>query len=307
MIHPLWSGTISFGIVTIPVHLTPAIHEHAIHFHQISKSGRGRVHHKKVVHGKDGEASAGDIVKGYEIAKNRYVTCNDDEIKHVLAQKRQELEITELVDLAGIDPRYFNHLSRLVPGTNGAKPYQLLLRALQQAKRVGLARLVRHNKEHVATVRSLDGVRALQTLHFADEIVIPSQSPQGQGQGTGTGAVRVTGQELALAGPRIESMSGVFRPGRYKDDYTQRVKRAIARKAKGKPLEIAGEEKGHDECDTEVSHDLMAALDRSLGMHKATKGATKPDRKPSHARRSRTVRKAAPAPLRSLHMTIRAS
>jgi DNA end-binding protein Ku len=256
MARPLWSGAIAFGIVTIPVQLFSAVREHDIHFHQISRTDRRRIHYRKFVEGGDEEVAADDIVKGYEVRKGHYVTFDDDELKRIAARRSKVIDIESFVHLADIDPRYYDQLYYLFPGDHGDKPYRLLHEALQRADQVGVARLVMHSKEHLVVVRAFADVLGIQTLRFADEIGDPRKI------GPVVGKVKVAAKELALASQLIDSMSGKFAPAAYKDEYLGRVKAAIARKAKGQTLAIEEDDAG-DEDDGKVL-DLMAALDRSL-------------------------------------------
>lgn len=261
MARPLWSGALSFGIVTIPVALYTAVHEHAIHFHQISKSEHRRIHYRKVVEGSDDPIPDGDIVKGYEVRTGSYVVFEDDELKRLAARKSTTIDITSFTELSDIDPRYFHQLYYLVPTGHGEKPYRLLLQALSQANRVGIAQMVMHGAEHLVAVRSLGSVLVLQTLRFADEISDPkrimTRAPKGA----------VAAKELHLATQLIESMGSPFTPSAYKDDFRARLSAAIARKAKGRTVAVE-EDVRHDEDDGRVL-DLMTALDRSLRARQA--------------------------------------
>lgn len=272
MARPLWSGAIAFGIVTIPVQLFSAVREHDVHFHQISRKDRRRIHYKKYIEGGDEEVGADEIVKGYEVRKGHYVTFDDDELKRIAARRSEVIDIDSFVHLADIDPRYYDQLYYLFPGEHGDKPYRLLHEALKLADQVGIARLVMHSKEHLIVVRAFADVLGIQTLRFADEIGDPRKI------GTVGGKAQVAPKELSLARQLIASMSGKFTPAAYKDEYLGRLKAAIARKAKGQTLAI--EEDDQEEPDDGKVLDLMAALDRSLRARSGGKAGKKAAKAP---------------------------
>lgn len=275
MPHALWSGAISFGIVTIPVQLRSAVHEHGVHFHQISKANKRRIHYRKVIEGSDEPVPDEDIIKGYEVRAGSYVVFSDAELHALAARKSSVIAIESFVALADIDPRYFETLYYLVPPESPAKPYQLLLQALTAADRVGIARFIMHGKEHLAVVRSLSTVLGLQTLHFQDELIDPARligkPPR----------AAIPARELALASQLIDQMGARFNPGTYKDTYVARVTKAIARKAKGQALAITPD--AGPEGDDGTTLDLMAALEKSVH-RRATGSAKRKDKRRTTAR-----------------------
>ncbi len=291
MPHALWSGTISFGIVTIPVQLRTAVHDHAIHFHQISKSDKRRIHYRKVTEGGIEGVSDADILKGYEVRPGSYVVFSDAELRSLAARRSSDIDIECFVTLAEIDPRYYGTLYYLLPPETPAKPYQLLLQALASADRVGIARFIMHGKEHLVMVRSLATVLGLQTLHFSDEIIDPARLIAKSARPS------IPARELALASQLIDQLSGPFTPASYKDSYNARLTKAIARKARGQAIAITPDREAEDGEGSAL--DLMAALEKSLhGRRSASHGP--------HAAKSAGASKARPAsgprspPLRAL-------
>ncbi len=256
MPHALWSGAITFGIVNIPVQLQAAVHEHAIHFHQISKADRRRIHYRKVVEGSDEPVADADIVKGYEVRPGSYVVFSDAELRALAARKSSVIDIERFVALSDIDPRYVDTLYYLTPADDAVKPSRLLHQALAEADRVGIASFIMHGKEHLVMVRSLESVLALQTLHFSDEISAPPRLVKP------SAGKALASRELALASQLITTMSGRFTPGAYVDAYRARITKAIARKAKGQALAIVPDR--GSEGDEGTTLDLMAALERSV-------------------------------------------
>jgi DNA end-binding protein Ku len=264
MPHAIWSGSLAFGMVSIPVQLHSAVHEHAIHFHQISKASRRRIHYRKVVEGSDEPVDDADIVKGYEVRSGSYVVFSDAELRALAARKSAVIDIESFVKLSDIDPRYCDALYYLAPAEAPAKPYQLLLQALAAADRVGIARFIMHGKEHLVMVRSLTSVLGLQTLHFSDEIINPSRLAQGMGRTT------LSARELTMASQLISRMSGRFTPAAYKDAYAQRISTAIAKRSRGHAIAVVPD--SGSERDEGATLDLMAALERSMPQREAGRG-----------------------------------
>lgn len=280
MERPLWSGSLAFGIVTIPVRLLAATRDHDIHFHQISRSDRKRIRYRKVAEGGTEEVPAEDIVKGYEVKPGQYVVFDDEELTKLAARKSRVIDIGSFVDLAEIDPLYFDRPYLIVPDEQGEKPYRLLTQTLERTARTGVAQMVMHGKEHIVAVRSIGHRLYLHTLRFADEIVRPAA--------VATGA-KLGDKELAMAERLIESMHEKFDPKSFVDDYRKRLQAAIARKAHGKTLAI---EEEVEEPAADASGNLLEALERSLAAHGRRAGGA-PRAKPARKTRrtSPTARK----------------
>lgn len=278
--RPVWSGTVSFGIVAIGVKMYPAVRDHDIHFHQISRTDRKRIRYLKVAEGTTDEVPAEDIVKGYRIPNGSYVTFDADELERIAARKSRVIEIEAFVDLAEIDPRHFNRPYYLLPSDDAArKPYHLLVQALAHSNRVGIAQMVMHNKEYLIALRSIAGTLCLETLHFSDEIVDPDDLRRANK------APPVGTRELKMAEQLIASLSSTFDPAAYRDTYLERLRAAIQRKAKGKTLLL--DEPQVEEEDGKVL-DLMEALRRSVGRTRGrgrTSGKPAGKSTPTHRRR----------------------
>ena len=262
--RPLWSGAIAFGIVSIPVRMFNAIREHGLHFHQISRADRRRIRYLKVAEGSAEEVPAEDIVKGYRLKDGSYVVFGDEELERIAARRSQVIDIEAFVALEDIDPRFFDQPYYLVPADEAAaKPYRLLVDTIERNQRVGVARLVWHNKEHLVAIRGIAGTLCLETLHYEDELVDPDRF-------TGTRSGRApTTREEKMADQLVASMDARFEPGHYHDEHLERLRQAIARKAKGKTLVLEEAETGDE--DGKVL-DLMEALRRSVDRSKARKG-----------------------------------
>lgn len=266
--RPLWSGAVSFGIVTIPVRLFAAVRDHALHAHQISRTDRKRIRYLKVADGTTDEVPASEIVKGYQIAGGRYVVFDDEELDRLAARKTKLIEIDAFVPLAEIDPRFFDRPYYLFPTDDAAdKPYRLLIEALERSERVGIAQMVMHGKEHLVAIRTLDGILALETLHFADELVEPEQLQRLRRK------PKLAERELGMADQLVASMSTEFKPEAYHDEYRKRLSEAIKRKAKGKVITL--EEPEAEESDGKTI-DLMEALRQSVQRSRRRKSAPTP-------------------------------
>jgi DNA end-binding protein Ku len=234
----------------------PAVRDHAVHFHQISRVDRKRIRYLKVAEGGSDEVPAEDIVKGYQVANGRYVTFDNDELERIAARKSRLIEIEAFVPLGEIDPRHFNRPYYLIPGDEAArKPYHLLVKALASSDRVGIAQMVMHNKEYLVALRSIADVLCLETLHFADEIVDPDDLHRTRGGPT------VSSRELKMADQLVAALSSSFEPVAYHDTYQERLRSAIQRKAKGKTLLL---DEPEVEPDDGKVLDLMEALRRSV-------------------------------------------
>lgn len=266
MERPLWSGTLAFGIVTIPIRMIAAVRDHDVHFHQISRTDRKRIRYKKVAEGSDEEVDPADIVRGYAVKEGHYVVFDDEELARLGARKSRVIDLTSFVALADIDPLYFDRPYRLEPDERGEKPYQLLVETMARSQRVGVAQMVMHGKEHILAVRSINGDLIAHTLRFADEVMAhgaPNKEVKGA-KAKAPNSVKLVEREVAMAERVVESMHGHFDPADYTDEYRRRLQDAITRKARGRTLVI-------EEADPEPASgnviDLMAALEGSLNKH----------------------------------------
>jgi DNA end-binding protein Ku len=252
MPRALWSGSISFGLVNIPVKMFPATQDKGIHFHQIDSKTKCRVHHKLFCPGR-GDISPTDITKGYEIAPDQYIIVDKKELEALEPEKSHAIEITEFVDLASIDPLYYDRPYYLLPDKTAAKAYRLLVAAMSKSNKVGIAKFVLRNKEYVAALRPIGDVMCIEIMRFADELISTEQLETPKN-------IEVGDKELKMAQQLIESLTEEFQPEKYHDDYTEKVKELIDSKAQGK--EIVTEPAAAKTESKVVS--LMAALEKSL-------------------------------------------
>jgi DNA end-binding protein Ku len=276
MPRAIWSGAISFGLVNIPVKLYSAVSKKTVRFHQIDAESGGRVRQKRV--GPDGEEIAYEqIVKGYEIGPDRYVTISPEELEALEPQKTRTIDIEDFVDLEQIDPIYYDHPYYLAPDTGAAKAYRLLVDAMEDSGKVAVARVVLRSKEHLVAIRPRDGALAMETMLFADEVIPPESREE---LAAADGDVQTSDRELAMANQLIDSLASDFEPEKYRDEYRERVLDLIERKAQGETIVIE-----EPEAEPEKVPDLMAALEASIASAKkpAKKSAKKPAAKKKEA------------------------
>jgi DNA end-binding protein Ku len=268
MPRAIWSGAISFGLVNIPVKLYSAVSKKTVRFHQIDAESGGRVRQKRV--GPDGEEIPYEqIVKGYEIGPDRYVTISPEELEALEPQKTRTIDIEDFVDLEQIDPIYYDHPYYLAPDTGAAKAYRLLVDAMEDSGKVAVARVVLRSKEHLVAIRPRDGALAMETMLFADEVISPESLEE---LAAGDGEIQTSDRELAMANQLIDSLASDFEPEKYRDEYRERVLDLIERKAQGETIVIE-----EPEAEPEKVPDLMAALEASIASaKKPAKKAKKP-------------------------------
>jgi DNA end-binding protein Ku len=258
MPRAIWSGSISFGLVNIPVKLYSAVSRKTVHFNQLDARTNARIKQKRVS-AEDGEEVPYDqIVKGYELAGGSYVVVTDDELAALDPVAVRTIDIDEFVDLVDIDPVFYDSAYYLAPD-KAAKPYALLARAMEDTGKVGVAHFVMRTKQYLAAVRPKDGLLMLSTMVYADEV----NDPLDIGELADVTGVELPEKELAMAHQLIESLAADFEPEKFEDSYRLSVLELIDKKAAGEtivaPAALA-------EPDKVV--DLMAALEASVAAAK---------------------------------------
>jgi DNA end-binding protein Ku len=274
MARSIWRGAISFGLVNVPVKLYSAVSKKTVRFNQLHDADGARINMKRVCSVDGDEVPYENIVKGYEISPDRYVVITPEELEALDPKKTRTIDIEDFVDLEEIDPLYYEHPYYLVPDTGAAKAYKLLLTALEQSKKVAIARVVIRTKEYLTAIRPAGGVLTLETMLFADELVPADDLDEMPDED-----VRATAREVQMAQQLIESLSTEFDPTKYRDEYRERVLDLIERKAEGQ--EVATQPPTEEPV---AVPDLMAALEASLAQTK--------DRAPA---KKKPARKRAPA------------
>lgn len=255
MARATWSGQISFGLVNVPVKLYTAVRSHDVRFHQLHETTGARVRRKRVDAKTGEEVPTDEIVKGWEVDGGRYVVVDPDELEQLDPEATRTVDIQDFVELAEIEPIYYERPYYLAPDGEGArKPYALLVEAMDRTGKAAIARFVMRTKEHLAAIRARDGVLLLNTMHHADEVVDPVDID------ADTEDVEVTDRELEMAEQLIGSLTTGFEPEAYRDQHHERVMEFLRAKAEGEDVTV---EAAADE-EAEVI-DLMDALEASLG------------------------------------------
>ncbi|HLI43937.1 MAG TPA: Ku protein [Acidimicrobiales bacterium] len=264
MARAIWTGSISFGLVNIPVGLYSAVSERSIRFNQLQKGTSDRIRYKRVNERTGEEVGYRDIVKGYDVGGSQYVVVTDEELEAIEPSGSRTIEIEDFVDAVDIDPIFYNQTYYVAPRTEAAaRPYALLIEAMRQSGKTAVAMFVMRSREHLAALRVHGEVLALETMYFADEIRDPMAEIE----------IRPTAEppserELATAVLLIESMGAKWEPERYRDRYRARVEQLIEQKLQGAEVVTATS----PEPDANVV-DLMEALRRSVDRVRDDRGA----------------------------------
>ena len=255
----IWNGAITFGLITIPVRLYGAIEEKDISFNQLHEKDNGRIRYKRVCAECGEEVSYDEIVKGYEFEKDQYVVFTPEELERIPSDSVKAIDIVNFVDLDKIDPVYFQRPYYVAPEPTGIKAYKLLEEALEETRKVGIAKITLRDKERLATVRVKDGMLVLETMHWPDEIR-PADFEELEKQ------PKIQPKERDMAKSLIENLSEDFNPEEFVDEYRERLESAVQAKIEGKEVAVTPEK-----APTQAM-DLMEALKASVEATK--KGAS---------------------------------
>jgi DNA end-binding protein Ku len=297
MPRSIWSGTISFGLVSVPVRMYSATESRELRFHFLDKHDLQPIGYDKVRRDTGEHVDDEDIVRGFEVEKGRYVPLEDEDLDRLDIELTKTIDICDFVDLDQIDPIYFRKAYYLAPQEGAEKPYRLLVRALEETGKVAIAKIVIRNKQHLAALRPVrpdtvaaraktttrsknasggetervarSGTLVLETMYYADEVREPEKAD---------GKVQVRKPEVEMAKSLVENLSARFDPKKYDDTYRKELLQLLRAKAKGKPLP-----EPEEEPEGEVV-DLMAALRESV--EKTKRGRTSRPRKRSRAKKA---------------------
>jgi DNA end-binding protein Ku len=256
----IWKGSISFGLVYIPIAVYPATKEEKLSFRQLRATDLSPIKYKKVAEADSKEVSADQIVKGFEYERGRYVVLKEEDFAKVKIESTHSIDITDFVDLGQVDPKFFYKPYFLEPQKGGEKAYALLHRALSGTGKIGIAKVVISNREHLASVKPDGLFLILELMHFASEILSPEELKNGP-----TSAI--TEKELKMAQSLIESMSDAWEPEKYRDEYRTAVMEMIEQKAQHK--EVAGKPVPAVRATNVV--DLVKVLQESLNRNQSLK------------------------------------
>jgi DNA end-binding protein Ku len=264
----IWSGSISFGLLNVPVRLYSAVSKQTVRFRELREGDGSRVKHKRVAESDGKEVPYEKIVKGYEYAPDQYVVLSRDELSELEPQRSRAIEIQDFVDLDEIDPIYFEQPYYLGPDKGAERAYALLVQAMTDARKVAIARFVLRNKEHLAAIRPMGNVLTLTTMRFHDEVSSP-QDLDGEVFEEAK-PKKPEKRELEMATQLIESLTSDFDPDKYRDEYREELLDLLERKAEGKEVVSAPSE----EPKPTKAPDLMAALEESLAAVKGEEADT---------------------------------
>jgi DNA end-binding protein Ku len=248
----IWNGTITFGLVAVPIKVYSATESKTVHFHEVHAKDGSRIEHRRIC-SKDGkEIDYDDVVKGYEVSKGKWVELTDDEIAAAAGSRSKRVDIDHFVPAAEIDPDFYERTYYLGAGDKGKPAYALLQAALEKSERAGVGRWVFHNRERTVVLRVLGDVLALHTMRFAAELVVPSSFDLERVR------KKPSDREIKMAASLVDGLHTRFDPTEYEDTYRQAVLDLIERKAQGKNIEPP------EDVETESADDLLAALEASL-------------------------------------------
>jgi len=273
----IWSGNISFGLVTVPVKLVSAVRSKDVRFNQLEEGTGARIRYRRVSEATGDEVPNERIQKGYEIASGQYVVVDNDELEKLTPKASHTIEISDFVDLEQIDPVYFEQPYYLVPDRAAERPYRLLIEAMTDLQKVAVGKIVLRAKEHLVAIRPLDGGLCIETMRHADE-VIPIESLE---EIPREDDVAPSEKELDMARQLIEALAADFEPDKYHDDYREQLLGIIEKKAAGE--EIVAEPLVEEPAKVV---DLMAALEASLA--RAGKGGEQAAARPAKAAAKKT-------------------
>ena len=248
----IWNGTITFGLVNVPIKLYTATESKTVSFSQVHVSDGSKIEHRRFCPKEDKQVDYKDTVKGYEVSEGNYVVLEKDEVKAAAGNRGKVVHLEEFVDAADIDPVFYE--KTYYAGSREAEDaYRLLHEALKKSGRAGIGRFTYHDREYLVAVRALDDVIALHTLRFHDEVVEPDDLELDLGR------AKPRPKEVQMAGRLVDSLEEDFDPEAYEDSYREAVLDLIKRKARGEEIDLVAEE------EPEQGDDLAAALEASLG------------------------------------------
>jgi len=252
-VQGIWSGTISFSLVAIPVRLVKAIEPGRISFCLLHRKDYSPLARRMFCPEEEKMVPSDEIIRGYEIGPDRYILMTDEELESVSPERSRTIEIVEFIDMKEVDPIFYDHPYYLIPSKGGEKAYRLLVEVMYRTKKAGLAKFVLAEREYLVAVTPRDGALALTTLHYSEE-VLPEEEPSPK-------KGRIATEEQSRVKKSIEDMIGDFDPGKYADERRKKLMDLLATKAKEKaPVEapVVEEEEG------EGPADLVAVLEENI-------------------------------------------
>ena len=296
MARPIWTGTLSFGLLNVPVSLMSGERRTDLHFRMLDSRDRKPVRYERVNAETGEEVPWKDVVKAYEYDKGSYVVLEESDIKAAAPESHETVEVETFIDAAAIDPRYYEKPYVLVPAKKAEKGYVLLRETLRKGNRVGIARVVIRTREYLAAVMPQGDALILMLLRYPQELVDPADYALPEGKAAD---YRVTAKELQMAEQLIDSMSGSWNPDDYKDEFRDRLQAIIRKRIKSKEgtAQIEDDAEAPEEATTNVV-DFMSLLQQSLDAKKRTpaKKAAASPRAPAKAAKAPAKKAARKAP-----------
>jgi DNA end-binding protein Ku len=269
--RPIWSGTISFGLVSVPVRMYTATASQELRFHFLDRRDMAPIGYDKVNKETGQSVRPDDIIRGFEFEKGRFVEVTDEDVDRLDVELTHAIDICDFVSIEEIDPLYFRKGYYLLPQEGAEKPYRLLLKALDETSRVAIAKVVIRNKQHLSCVRPVGDALVLETMYYADEVRAPEAAPKPQ----------VRDAEVEMAKTLIENLAAKWDPERYHDRYRNELLDLLQKKAEGEPLPEPAQDGGGEVID------LMEALRQSVQATKRKRAST--TKKTSSARKKKTT------------------
>jgi DNA end-binding protein Ku len=251
----LWAGSISFGLVNVPIRVFSAVHEHKLRFHLVHARDDGAIGYEKICKLEDKPVPNGEIVKAFEYKKGEVVQLSDEDFEAAQVDGQHTIDLEDFVPFEQIDPAFFAHAYLVGPEEGAERPYSLLVRAMEDSGLAGIGKFVMRNRQYLGCLHVRDGILALEQLYFADEVDAPETVLPGK-------LPKVDKRELELASQLIESFAGDWKPEKYGDTYTDALKAVVKRKLEGEEVHPVAER------DKQETPDLMEALRRSLEQSK---------------------------------------
>lgn len=278
MARPIWSGTISFGLVSVPVRMFTATQSKELKFHFLDRRDMAPIGYDKVNKETGESVDPDDIIRGFEFEKGRFVELTDEDIDRLDIELTHTIDICDFVSIDEIDPIYYRSSYYLLPQDGAEKPYRLLVKALEETSRVAIAKVVIRNKQHLAAIRPTGDTLVLETMYYADEVRRPEEAPKPQ----------VRSAEVEMAKTLIENLAATFDPERYHDRYRNELLELLQKKAEGEPLPEPRAEEGGEVVD------LMEALRQSVAATKkrSSRKTSSAKKKTSASRKKTASRKA---------------
>ena len=287
MARPIWTGTLSFGLLNVPIRLMPGEKRTDLHFHMLDSRDNSKIRYERVNAETGDEVPWKDVVKAFEYRKGSYVVLEDEDLKAAAPESHETVEIAAFVDADSIGPEYFEKPYVLVPGKKAEKGYVLLRETLADTGKIGIAHVVIRTREYLSAVTVRDKALVLVLLRYPQELVDVSEYEIPTGNAA---AHRVTKREVEMARQLIDAMSSKWNPKDYKDEFRERLHKAIAKRMKSKGVVTPAVEEEPEETTTNVV-DFMDLLRKSLASNKRT-----PAKKSAPAKKTRRTKSAAKRP-----------